>query len=119
MYFGYILYSKSLDKYYVGHTQDLYDRIFRHNNSGSKYTKVAKDWELKYSVEFSIRLEAMQWEKMVKGKKSRVFIENLIKGKCIPNFILEGYGFSRKIGKKFSTTYLPPLIQIQKRNLAK
>ena len=80
MYFGYILYSKLLDKYYVGHTQDLNDRIFRHNNSGSKYTKVAKDWELKYSIEFSLRSEAMQWEKIVKGKKSRVFIENLIKG---------------------------------------
>ncbi|MBX9891669.1 MAG: GIY-YIG nuclease family protein [Chitinophagaceae bacterium] len=44
----YIIYSKSLDSFYVGHTANLDDRLFRHNNSGSKSTKKAKDWILVY-----------------------------------------------------------------------
>ncbi len=31
MWFTYILYSNSIDKYYVGHTNDLYWRLERHN----------------------------------------------------------------------------------------
>ncbi|MBX3255554.1 MAG: GIY-YIG nuclease family protein, partial [Chitinophagaceae bacterium] len=42
-YTVYILYSSTLDQYYIGHTQDMADRIFRHNNSGSKSTKKAND----------------------------------------------------------------------------
>ena len=35
----YILYSKTIDQYYVEHSGDLDDRTFRHTNSGSKSTK--------------------------------------------------------------------------------
>ena len=38
-YHVYILYSKTLDQYYIGQTENLTDRIFRHANSGSKSTK--------------------------------------------------------------------------------
>ncbi len=48
----YILYSKSIDQYYIGHTAEINDRLFRHNNSGSKSTKKANDWELFYKEEF-------------------------------------------------------------------
>jgi putative endonuclease len=44
----YIIYSATLDQYYIGQTQDVADRLFRHNNSGSKSTKKAKDWKLVY-----------------------------------------------------------------------
>jgi len=42
----YILYSASLNRYYIGHTGQLDDRLFRHTNSGSKSTKAATDWQL-------------------------------------------------------------------------
>lgn len=54
----YILYSASLDQYYIGHPGDLLDRIFRHNNSGSYSAKKANDWELIYQEQFETRTEA-------------------------------------------------------------
>ena len=77
-FYVYILYSKSFDQYYIGHTENLEDRIFRHNNSGSKATKKANDWYLKYTEEFLTRAEAATRELVIKKKKSRKFIEWLI-----------------------------------------
>jgi putative endonuclease len=77
-YFVYIIYSKALDRYYVGHSQDLDDRMNRHNSGRSKYTKIARDWEVKYTERFSARSEAMAREKDIKRKKSRKYIENLV-----------------------------------------
>ena len=77
-YHVYILYSPSLNQYYVGHTENLKDRIFRHNNSGSKSTKKANDWILKYTEEFESRQKAMSRELEIKNKKSRKYIEWLV-----------------------------------------
>ncbi|MFN3138420.1 MAG: GIY-YIG nuclease family protein [Allomuricauda sp.] len=77
-YFVYIIYSKSLDRYYVGHSQDLEDRMNRHNSGRSKYTKTAKDWEVKYTERYFTRSEAMNREKDIKRKKSRKYIEFLV-----------------------------------------
>ena len=74
----YILYSLSADQYYIGSTENLANRIFRHNNSGSKSTKKANDWKLKYVVSFETRALAVQEENRIKAKKSRRYIEMLI-----------------------------------------
>jgi putative endonuclease len=52
-FYTYIHYSPSADKFYIGHTGDMENRLRRHNNSGSKSTQKAADWELKYKREFS------------------------------------------------------------------
>jgi len=77
-YFVYIIYSESVDRYYVGHCQDLKDRISRHNGGRSKYTKIALDWKVKYTESCSTRSEAMIREREIKKKKSRKYIEFLI-----------------------------------------
>jgi len=77
-YFVYILYSKTADKYYVGHTSNVDDRLFRHTNSGSKSTKHTDDWILKYRKTYDTRSEAMRKELEIKRKKSRKYIEWLI-----------------------------------------
>ena len=77
-FYTYIIYSPSLDQYYVGHSEDLNDRIFRHNNSGSKATKKVNDWQLVYKEEFSSRSLAVVREMNIKKKKSRKYIEKLI-----------------------------------------
>jgi putative endonuclease len=77
-FYVYILYSQTLDQYYTGHTEDLDSRVFRHNNSGSKATKKAKDWKLVYQQEYLSRSEAMKAEMTIKNKKSRKYIEKLI-----------------------------------------
>ncbi|MCL6268330.1 GIY-YIG nuclease family protein, partial [Flagellimonas myxillae] len=74
----YIIYSQSADRYYVGHCQDLSERLARHNGGRSKYTKMARDWELRWSEEFPGRAAAMARERAIKRKKSRVYIEHLI-----------------------------------------
>lgn len=78
MYYVYILYSLSLDKYYIGQTQDLNHRIFRHTNSGSKSTKGTNDWLLKHHESFDTRGEATKRESEIKKKKSRKYLEWLI-----------------------------------------
>ena len=81
MFYVYILYSKELDRYYIGQTENLNDRLFRHTNSGSKSTKAANDWLLKYKEEFNTRSEAMKREAEIKKKKSRKYIEYIISNK--------------------------------------
>jgi len=62
MFYVYILYSKELDRYYIGQTENLDERIFRHTNSGSKSTKAANDWVLKHQEKFNTRSEAVRRE---------------------------------------------------------
>ena len=78
MFYVYILYSQSLDRYYVGQTENLNDRIFRHTNSGSKSTKAANDWGLKHKEEFNSRSEALKRESEIKKKKSRKYLDWLV-----------------------------------------
>ncbi len=77
-YTVYIIYSKIIDQYYIGHTENLGNRLYRHRNSGSLSTKKVKDWELKYSEQFETRSEAANREKAIKAKKRRKYIEDLI-----------------------------------------
>ena len=74
----YILYSKKLDKHYIGCTSDLKKRVGEHNSGISTFTSKASDWELKHSEQFESREEAMKREKEIKSKKSRKYIEWLI-----------------------------------------
>ena len=78
MFYIYIIFSKSLNKYYVGSCQDIKTRLDDHLNSRSKFTKTAKDWGLKYSEEYNTRSEAYQREMKIKKMKSRIYIEKLI-----------------------------------------
>ena len=78
MFVTYILYSKSIDKYYVGHTQNLDDRLKRHNQGRSKSTKNGLPWIVVYTETFQTKSEAYQWEMLIKGQKSRLYIERLI-----------------------------------------
>ena len=77
-FFIYILYSQTIDQYYVGYSEDLENRIFRHNNSGSKSTKKSNDWKLIYTESFDSKSEAVKRELEIKKKKSRKYIEWLI-----------------------------------------
>ena len=77
-YYVSLLYSSATDQYYVGNTQDLEDRLYRHANSGSKFTKFVHDWKLVYTETFQIRSEAVKRELEIKNKKSRKYIEWLV-----------------------------------------
>lgn len=75
----YILYSPSLDKYYIGHTQDdLEQRIRRHLSNHDGFTAKAKDWQLVFQLTFNSKAEAHDMERKIKKWKSRKAIEKLI-----------------------------------------
>src|SRR6056297_1726672 len=78
MYYTYILYSKSLDSYYIGSSKDVYKRLERHNRGHSKYTKRGIPWEMVYFKEYPSRSEAVKREYQLKKQKSRSYIEQLI-----------------------------------------
>lgn len=52
MWFVYILYSISIDKYYVGFTENLETRISRHNAGWGNFTEKGIPWELVHSEKF-------------------------------------------------------------------
>jgi putative endonuclease len=77
-YFVYIIESLKDHSYYVGSTQDLDERINRHNGGRSKYTKAKRPWKLVYSEEFPDRSAAAIREQQIKKRKSLSYIDNLI-----------------------------------------
>ncbi|MBK6346976.1 MAG: GIY-YIG nuclease family protein [Bacteroidales bacterium] len=49
MPFVYILYSESLDKYYVGSTHGtVEERLYKHNNRQKGFTSAVSDWQSVY-----------------------------------------------------------------------
>ena len=74
----YILYSPSIDTYYIGSTANLEDRIKRHNSGRSTYTKRGIPWQIVYTKEFSTKAEACREECRIKAEKSRKYIEQLL-----------------------------------------
>ncbi|MCB9333095.1 MAG: GIY-YIG nuclease family protein [Lewinellaceae bacterium] len=82
MYYVYIIYSATTDKYYVGSCQDLNRRLTEHNTGRSTYTKTGAPWDLKWQSTFETRSLAVKEERRIKAKKSRKFIEYLIHGQA-------------------------------------
>ena len=79
MYHFYFIYSKKADKYYIGYTSDLMERIKKHKAKHKGFTGSFNDWELVYSEEYETKFEAKAREAQVKKWKNRNRIESLIK----------------------------------------
>ncbi|MBL1215419.1 MAG: GIY-YIG nuclease family protein [Ignavibacteriae bacterium] len=72
----YIIHSQSTDRYYIGHTSNLQDRLKRHNKNRSKYTKGKGPWNLVETLIFNSKKEAYQMElKLKRMKNSKKAIE--------------------------------------------
>ncbi len=78
-YTVYILESEGSGRYYVGSTADLEDRLERHNRGRSKYTKSGIPWKVVFTEHYDTRGEAVRREKQIKNRKSRSYIEGLIR----------------------------------------
>ena len=77
MFFTYILYSSSRDRYYIGSTSDLGKRLAKHNTDHKGFTGKVGDWKLVYVEKFDSRAQALAREKKIKSWKSRKMIERL------------------------------------------
>ena len=78
MFFVYILFSESRNKYYVGSSADPHSRLRKHNTNHEGFTGRTGDWEIKYMEPFNTKEEALKREKQIKNWKSRQMIEKLI-----------------------------------------
>jgi putative endonuclease len=72
------LKSKINERFYIGTTANLDDRIKRHNEGRSKSTKSGRPWEIVYTKGFDNRSDALSRERQLKKWKSRKRIEELI-----------------------------------------
>ena len=77
-FYTYIIFSASLNKFYIGSTSDIEERIVRHNQKSKGFTGNKSDWILVYSESFKSREEAIEREFQIKKWKSRKMIEKLI-----------------------------------------
>ena len=77
-YTVYILHSLTKDKFYIGYTDNLTERIIRHNQKSKGFTGSTNDWILVYQEEFKSQSEAIQRERQIKNLKSKIKIKELI-----------------------------------------
>ena len=78
MYFVYILFSPSKDRFYIGSSSDLTDRLKKHNTNHKGFTGGTADWHIVYSERYPNKPEAIQREREIKKWKSRIMIQKLV-----------------------------------------
>jgi putative endonuclease len=76
MHYVYLLNSIPYpDKFYVGYTLDVHDRLNVHNEGGSVYTKDHRPWEVIFYCCFSSKAKALAFEKYLKTHSGRAFAQ--------------------------------------------
>jgi len=79
-YSVYIIYSEKHNLYYIGHTNNLDDRLRRHNSNRNKFTRNKGPWKLVSSAKCDTKSEAYKLELKLKSfKNSEYAIEYLNK----------------------------------------
>jgi putative endonuclease len=89
-FYVYIIQSEYDGTYYIGSTQNLPDRLERHHQGRSKYTKAKRPWKLAYSEEHPDRSSAVKRENQIKSRKSKHFIETLVRTSRFSNGKIAG-----------------------------
>ncbi len=78
MYYFYILFSAGRNRYYIGHSGNLEERIKKHHTHHKGFTGNTDDWKIVYTEKYPTKSEAYARERQVKKWKSRKAIEKLI-----------------------------------------
>ena len=79
MYTVYILKSKIFDRYYIGHTKNLENRLKRHNSGYVRSTKAYRPWIVVCIEEFETKSEAYRREMQVKSYKRGNAFKSLLR----------------------------------------
>jgi len=78
MFFVYIIEARESKRYYIGQTEDLEERLSRHNQGKNLSTKSYIPWQLKWWKGYETRSEAVKVERKLKGIKKRVGLEKFV-----------------------------------------
>jgi len=74
----YVLHSATLERFYIGHTEQTVEhRLAKHLGEHKAWTGRGKDWVIRYREEFPDKASAMRREREVKAWKSKTRIEKL------------------------------------------
>ncbi len=68
-FFAYVLMSLKTRRFYVGQTNDLTDRLRRHNEGRVRSTKAYAPWSMVYFEKYETRAEAVERERELKSFK--------------------------------------------------
>ena len=78
-FFVYVIWNAEHQRYYIGQTEDLDQRIHQHNdpnNALSQFTKrFSGKWKLIYQESFTTRKEALLREKALKSGQGRQWLK--------------------------------------------
>ncbi len=75
-YIVYILFSESKQKHYVGQTDDIVNRLERHNSGRVKSTRYGVPWKLIKTIEVKTRSESMLLEGKIKRRGAKRYLED-------------------------------------------
>jgi len=79
MFFVYILEAKENKRFYIGQTENLEERVKRHNKGYNLSTRAYIPWDLKWWKDFETRSEAIKIERKLKGIKKREGLEKFVR----------------------------------------
>ncbi len=68
-YFVYVLYSCSADRFYIGLTENVDQRLMQHNAGRSRWTRRHTPWECVYRTQCDNLTEARRLENRLKRQK--------------------------------------------------
>lgn len=82
-FFVYILYSVSMDRYYVGFSRDVEARIAQHRDAERGWTSRADDWSLVHEIAAESEGEARVLERRIKKRGARRFLADTQKSSSL------------------------------------
>jgi len=77
----YVYYLRSINfpnKTYIGFTQDLQERLKRHNTGGSIYTADFRPWQIVGFFGFDEDLKARRFERYLKTNAGKIFLKRYV-----------------------------------------
>ena len=77
MFYVYILYSSAKSRFYIGQTNDLNDRLMRHNSGYEKFTKYGVPWKVIYKTKVETRSQAVKLEQKIKKRGARRYLTDI------------------------------------------
>ena len=75
-HFVYILFSESSGRYYIGHTQNIENRLFEHNSGEGNFTSKYAPWILVWSKSMNSKGEAIRLENKIKKRGAKRFLND-------------------------------------------
>jgi putative endonuclease len=78
MFYVYILFSSSLEKYYVGYTENVNNRVMQHNSGKGNYTSKGIPWILIKTFECASRSSAIQLELKIKKRGIKRYLQDQV-----------------------------------------